>query len=94
MNSPDHHSIEVLICNEKGLHARASALFVKCAQEFDATISVTREEETVSGTSVMDLLMLAAGKGTSLQISATGRQASQALEQLDALIKAKFHEGE
>ena len=58
-------SIDILICNNKGLHARASALFVKCVQQFDAIITVTRDGETVSGSSVMDLLMLAAGKGTS-----------------------------
>ncbi len=85
-------SIDILICNNKGLHARASALFVKCVQQFDAIITVTRDGETVSGNSVMDLLMLAAGKGTSLTISASGRQSNEALEQLDALITAGFYE--
>ena len=86
------HSLQVLICNNKGLHARASALFVKCAQQFDATITVTREGETVSGSSIMDLLMLAAGKGTSITINASGRQSNEALEQLVALVTARFHE--
>ena len=85
-------SIDILIRNNKGLHARASALFVKCVQKFDAVITVTREGETVSGNSVMDLLMLAAGKGTLLTISASGRQSSEALEELDALISAGFNE--
>lgn len=93
MNSKaDSLSTQVLICNTKGLHARASALFVKCAQQFDATITVTRGEETVSGGSVMDLLMLAASKGTALTINASGRQSNEALEQLVALISARFHE--
>ncbi len=91
-NIPESRSIDILICNEKGLHARASALFVKCVQQFDAIITVTRDGETVSGNSVMDLLMLAAGKGTSLTISASGRQSNEALAQLDALITAGFYE--
>jgi phosphocarrier protein HPr len=95
MNSNENSlSAEVLICNTKGLHARASALFVKCAQQFDATITVTRDGETVSGGSIMDLLMLAAGKGTSLTINATGRQSNEALEQLVELVSARFHEDE
>jgi len=95
MNSTqDSHSRQVLICNEKGLHARASALFVKCAQKFDATISVAREGETVSGESIMDLLMLAAAKGTTISITTTGIQAAEALEQLTALVEAGFYEEE
>ena len=91
-SSQTSHSSQVLICNTKGLHARASALFVKCAQQFDATITVTREGETVSGGSIMDLLMLAAGKGTFITINASGRQSNEALEQLVALVSARFHE--
>ncbi len=95
MNSTqDSHSRQVLICNEKGLHARASALFVKCAQKFDATISVARDGETVSGESIMDLLMLAAAKGTTISITTTGTQAAEALEQLTALVEAGFYEEE
>jgi phosphocarrier protein len=85
-------SIQVIICNNKGLHARASALFVKCAEQFEATITVTRNDETVSGISIMDLLMLTAGKGTRLTINASGKQAHEALEQLAALVSAGFHE--
>ena len=93
MNSnKDSLSTQVLICNAKGLHARASALFVKCAQQFDATITVSRDGETVSGGSIMELLMLAAGKGTSITINASGRQSNEALEQLVALVTARFHE--
>lgn len=93
MNAKDASlSTQVLICNTKGLHARASALFVKCAEKYDATITVTRDDETVSGVSIMDLLMLAASKGTPLTIHASGRQSSEALEQLTKLIDAHFHE--
>ncbi len=95
MNSTQNgHSRQVLICNEKGLHARASALFVKCAQKFDATINVARDDETVSGNSIMDLLMLAAAKGTTITITTSGTQAIEALEQLTALVEAGFYEEE
>jgi len=95
MNTPqDIHSRQVLICNTKGLHARASALFVKCAQQFDAMISVTRDDETVSGNSIMDLLMLAAAKGTLITITTSGAQSSEALEQLIKLVEAGFYEEE
>ena len=64
MTSADQvHSTQVLISNTKGLHGRASALFVKCVQQFDAKITVTRDGETVSGESIMDLLTLAASQG-------------------------------
>ena len=92
VSNEDSFSTQVLICNAKGLHARASALFVKCAQQFDATITVSRDGETVSGGSIMELLMLAAGKGTSITINASGRQSNEALEQLVALVTARFHE--
>ncbi|MCF6200138.1 MAG: HPr family phosphocarrier protein [Hyphomicrobiaceae bacterium] len=95
MNIPqDTHSRQVLICNTKGLHARASALFVKCAQSFDATISVARDDETVSGNSIMELLMLAAAKGTFITITTSGAQSSEALEQLSKLVEAGFYEEE
>ncbi len=85
-------SIEITICNNKGLHARASALFVKCVEKFDAVITVTRDGETVSGNSVMDLLMLAAGKGTTLMINASGPQSKEALEELGSLVAQGFYE--
>ena len=82
------------ICNTKGLHARASAKFVKCAEAFDAEISVSRDGMTVPGTSIMGLMMLAASKGCDVEISATGPQADEALDSLQALIADKFGEGE
>ena len=93
-DTPSETSKQVLICNSKGLHARASALFVKCANQFNARVSVTRGEETVSGNSIMDLLMLAAGEGTEITITTSGPQADKALEQLAALVEAGFHEEE
>ena len=63
---------EVEIVNKKGLHARASAKFVQTAEQFDAAITVTRGHETVGGTSIMGLMMLAAGPGITITIKATG----------------------
>jgi len=83
---------EVVIPNKKGLHARASAQFVKCAEGFDATIRVTREGQTVPGTSIMGLLALAAGRGQSIVIETEGVDANQALEALIALVECGFNE--
>ncbi len=95
MNSnTNEHSARVLISNTKGLHARASALFVNCAQQFNAEITVSRDGETVSGVSIMDLLMLAASKGTTITLTASGPQAKEAIEQLVKLVEARFHEDE
>ena len=63
MSKAEKPSAEVTICNRKGLHARASAKFVKCAETFDATIRVMRDGQSVGGTSIMGLMMLAAGPG-------------------------------
>jgi phosphocarrier protein len=82
----------VTICNRKGLHARASAKFVKCADQFDASIRVTRDERTVGGTSIMSLMALAAGQGTVLLLEAEGPQAPEAIEALVALVESGFGE--
>jgi phosphocarrier protein len=84
----------VTIRNRKGLHARASAKFVKLAEGFDATIMVTREGHSVEGTSIMGLMMLAAGPGTSITVEATGAEAAQAIEALAMLVAGRFTEGE
>ena len=68
------------ICNKKGLHARASAKFVQTVEKFDADVRVTRCGETVGGTSIMGLMMLAAVPGTSITVEATGRQAAEVVE--------------
>ena len=83
---------EHVIRNKKGLHARASAKFVKCAEQFDAEIRVTREGQTVGGTSIMGLMMLAAGLGSTIIIEAEGPEAPEAIEALTALIEDGFGE--
>jgi len=83
---------EVLIVNKKGLHARASAKFVQTAEQFDAVITVTRGHESVGGTSIMGLMMLAAGPGITISIHATGNDAQAAVDALCALVSSKFGE--
>jgi len=82
----------VTICNSRGLHARASAKFVQCAENFNADILVTRDGQSVAGTSIMGLMMLAAGPGTSLLIEATGPDAPAALTALTDLVADRFGE--
>lgn len=82
----------VTIVNRKGLHARASARFVKCAENFKAIITVTRDGQTVGGTSIMGLMMLAAGPGSTLHITAEGPDGPEALEALVELVEAGFGE--
>ena len=83
---------DVEIVNKKGLHARASAKFVLTAEQFDADITVTRGHESVGGTSIMGLMMLAAGPGSKLTVTAEGPDASKALAEIEGLIKRKFDE--
>ena len=85
---------DVTIVNKKGLHARASAKFVQLAEQFEAAITVTRNNETVGGTSIMGLMMLAAAPGCSIRIETSGNQAVDALEALCALVEGKFGEEE
>jgi phosphocarrier protein len=82
----------VLIPNKKGLHARASAQFVRCATNFAADVRVTREGHSVGGTSIMGLMMLAAGQGHTIVIEAEGVDARAALDTLVALVKSGFGE--
>ncbi len=81
------------IVNERGLHARAAAKFVKLADSFDATVTVERNGTTVDGRSIMGLMMLAAGPGSELQLCATGAQAAAAIAALSDLIGRGFDEG-
>jgi phosphocarrier protein HPr len=83
---------ELPILNERGLHARASAKFVKCAESFDATVTVSKDGQSVPGTSIMGLMMLAASKGTSVMVEISGPQAEMAMSALEALVVAKFDE--
>ena len=82
------------ICNKKGLHARASAKFVQTVEQFDAVVWVTRGAERVGGTSIMGLMMLAAGPGTTLTVEATGREAVDVVEALARLVSGRFTEDE
>lgn len=82
----------VTVVNRKGLHARASAKFVKLAESFNANIIVTRDGQSVGGTSIMGLMMLAAGPGSQLYISAAGAEAPEALEALVNLVETGFGE--
>ncbi|WP_339744269.1 HPr family phosphocarrier protein [uncultured Maricaulis sp.] len=82
----------VTICNNRGLHARAAAKFVELAQGYDAVIHVSRDGETVNADSIMELLMLAAGKGSEIGIEASGQQAAEVADALADLVEAGFHE--
>jgi len=94
-NSPAEstlHTRTVTIINRRGLHARAAARFVKTAERFKAEITVVRKDATVSGLSIMGLMMLAAGPGATLELRATGQEAEAALDALVKLIADKFDE--
>lgn len=80
------------ICNQRGLHARASARFVRTAECFNAELSVTRDGVTVGGTSIMGLMMLAAGPGSKILVQSRGPQAREALEAIVDLVKNGFDE--
>ena len=82
------------IRNARGLHARAAAKFVKCAERFEADILVRRQGNEVSGVSIMGLMMLAASKGTEIEIVACGPDAAAAVEALLNLIDGRFEEQE
>ena len=81
-----------IIRNKRGLHARAAAKFAQVAGEFDAQVTVSRGGQSVSGISIMGLMMLAANPGTQISLSATGAQATAALDAICGLIDAKFEE--
>jgi phosphocarrier protein HPr len=83
---------EVEIVNERGLHARASAKFVKVAAGFDAEVTVTRDGATVDARSIMGLMMLAAGIGSTIEITAEGPEAQPALDALVELVQSRFDE--
>jgi phosphocarrier protein len=82
----------VEIINERGLHARASAKFVKLAGGFDAEVTVTRDGQTVDARSIMGLMMLAAGPGCHIEIAAQGSEAQAAVDALAELVAARFDE--
>ncbi|MGO4437187.1 HPr family phosphocarrier protein [Rhizobium sp. RAF56] len=86
------HSKELLIINKRGLHARASAKFVQTVEAYDAAITVSKDGTTVGGTSIMGLMMLAASPGCSVLVTASGNQATEALDALDRLVADRFGE--
>ena len=85
-------SRELPIINKRGLHARASAKFVQMVERFNAEVWVTRGGETVGGTSIMGLMMLSAGPGTTIVVSAAGAEAETALDAITELVASKFNE--
>jgi len=83
---------QLTICNRKGLHARASARFVRTAECFEANISVIRDGVSVNGNSIMGLMMLGAGPGSTILVQASGRQAREALDAITELVNNGFDE--
>jgi phosphocarrier protein len=85
-------SANLRICNKRGLHARASAKFVKCVARFDADVTVTKDGVTVGGTSIMGLMTLVASEGSEIHVEAAGPQAGAVLAALRELIENRFGE--
>lgn len=86
-------SAEVTICNQRGLHARAAAKFVKLAQTFDAEIKVFKDGMDVWGSSIMGLLLLVAAPGDTIRLTANGPEAQEAVQALVRLVEDGFDEG-
>jgi phosphocarrier protein HPr len=91
---PEAVSRDLTIVNKRGLHARAAARFVHCAERFDAEIVVSKDGTKVGGTSIMGLMMLAAGIGSSIHVEALGPEADAALAALTDLVGTLFGEEE
>ena len=87
-------SARAQIANKRGLHARASAKFVETVARFSCEVTVTKDGTSVSGRSIMGLMMLGAGIGSTIELAAEGTEAEAAMRALLALIRAKFHEDE
>jgi len=85
---------DLVIANKRGLHARAAARFVQCAERFDAEITVSKDQTTVGATSIMGLMMLAAAPGSSIRVAAVGPDAEAALAALAELVASRFCEDE
>jgi phosphocarrier protein len=84
--------VKAAIVNQRGLHARASAKFVETASRFRSEITVVKDDNSVSGRSIMGLMMLAAAKGSIVELIAKGPDAREAIAALTSLIAARFHE--
>ncbi|HVX98770.1 MAG TPA: HPr family phosphocarrier protein [Pseudorhodoplanes sp.] len=83
---------DLVISNKKGLHARASAKFVQTVERFDAQVKVTRAGETVGGNSIMGLMMLSAGPGSTITVECRGNEAAEVMDAICALIEGRFNE--
>src|SRR6516165_4113260 len=83
---------DFLVSNKLGIHARPAAMFVKTANRFECEIFVEKDGEKVNGKSIMGLMMLAAGPGSTLTVHAQGHDAPQALTEIETLFKQKFDE--
>lgn len=87
-------SRDLPIINRKGLHARATAKFVQCCEKYDAVITVSKDGETVGGSSIMGILTLGAAQGSTITVTATGPQAKEAIDALETLVANRFGEEE
>lgn len=87
-------SQEVAVINRLGLHARAAAKFVDCAARFSSKVTVAKDTQVVDAKSIMSVMMLAAGKGSTLTLTAEGTDAQQAIDALVALIQDRFGEAD
>ena len=83
---------ELLIKNQKGLHARAAAAFVKCAEQFDAEVTVEKGGQVVSGDSILGLMMLSASKGSTIYVKTIGNEAEKAISAITLLVDSLFGE--
>ena len=85
-------SVEVIVSNKLGIHARPAAMFVRVANRFEADIMVEKDGERINGKSIMGLMMLAAGPGSRVRITASGEDFEKALIELQSLFEKKFNE--
>ncbi|MDD4556070.1 MAG: HPr family phosphocarrier protein [Alphaproteobacteria bacterium] len=85
-------TVELEVKNQKGIHARAASAFVKTVEQFNADVEVSRIGQTVGGCSIMGLMMLAASKGTTIEVSASGKQSKEVIDALTQLMDNKFGE--
>jgi phosphocarrier protein HPr len=92
--APGVLSRDLPIVNKRGLHARAAARFVQCAERYDAEVTVSKDSTTVGGTSIMGLMMLAASPGSMIRVTAEGPEADAALSALAELVLTRFGEEE
>jgi phosphocarrier protein HPr len=83
---------ELTVVNKLGIHARPASLFVRLATQFDCQVLVEKDGECVNGKSIMNLMMLAAGPGSRIRVSAEGADAAEAVDQIETLVNGKFNE--